>query len=773
MIKLLDTMVKKKFTQLDFEKIDVMKFFNYVKLNDMYNDSALAKKKENKSQDNDNTLTFLQSFINLDRKNSKLLPNFNIKIENLLCNVRYMHQQFDDKISKLMLKNTMDLLRINTRINKEAINYNYFKNFIYSSEQDFEKIFENLINLFNIDTNIHMFKNSNLFFDTLKAITSMLILLKKEKRGYLIKYSDQIKTFFENSDFIFDHLSLSIEKIVNFMNNSESQTKFLKFNLKVKKLKKMMKFITNIIKFNNMKDFNILTEKMKKFNSEILEKIMRLIRILLEFNNSESNPTIILLIDFLNNFIYGPDIENLKLLFNLQNNSFFDLMKFVIRKIDYYEIIQQNINGVSLNKNLNTIIEIEYKIMQIFFVFFNLIHNGKSDRYIYLKLKTFYDEEMNNIKNKLKRVYYIHRIEAKNKKFMIEEMLLYYVDQNFYTESDLDIKLGSNDKNSEDIEGGVDNDKEIFEIHQGAGNVSSSKTKNFRKSSNKKLSKYSKTRNNLSNQINSNKKIENFSNSSYYLNSQNSLNFKDDKYIIKFELLLIYYNLYILHREVMSENYINVVIGDNSLLSEIWVFIYQFISLIFKFLFFPFHVINFFIDLCKIEGHIKKMKNLFTELYEINEKYEKIDEKEMIEFMKQHVTSVEVCVDDNVYKVYFPILTKSQQVKLHKTKLISLNTNELENYIYHIMNNYDSINVLTTENHKVDMMLDVPILRTIFLNMNLLKGISLIIALFTNFMIMASYSDFNKDVKCRHGDHRLNCPSLFYFPSEDNIERKK
>jgi hypothetical protein len=762
MIKLLDTLIKKKFTQPDFEKIDVMKFFNYVKLNDMYNDSALAKRKENKSQDSDNTLTLQQTFTNLDRKYSKSLPNFNIKIENLLYNVRYMYQQFDDKISKLILKNTMDLLRINTRMSKDS----YYKN--YNIEPDFEKIFENLINLFKIDTNILMFKNSNLFFETLKAITSMLILLKKEKRGYLIKYSEQIKTFFENSDFIFDHLSLSIEKIVNFMNNSESQTKFLKFNLKVKKLKKMMKFITNIVKFNNMKDFNIFTEKMKKFNSEILEKIMRLIRILLEFNNSESNPTIILLIDFLNNFIYGPNIENLKLLFNLQNNSFFDLMKFVIRKIDYYEIIQQNINGGSIHKHINTLIEIEYKIMQIFFVFFNLIHNGKSDRYIYLKLKTFYDEEMNNIKNKLKRIYYIYRVELNSKKkFIIEDMLLYYIDQNFYTESDLDIKVGSNEKNNEEnlINEKIYNNNDNYDDDILNGPIPLSKTKNFKKSSQKKVNKNIISSNKTISSINN--KNENFSNS-----ENSSKKTKVENYIIKFELLLIYYNLYILHREVMSENYINVVIGDNSLLSEILDIFYQFFLLIYKLIFLPFHVISYFINLCKQEGYTTRMKNLFTELYEINEKYEKIDEKEMIEFMKQHVTSVEVCIDENVYKVYFPILTKSQQVKLHKTKLISLNTNELENYIYHIMNNYDYINIITTENHKVDMMLDVPVLRTLFLNMNLFKSMSLIIALFTNFMIMASYSDFNKNVKCRYGDPRLDCPSLFYFPSEDNIIRK-
>ena len=235
----------------------------------------------------------------------------------------------------------------------------------------------------------------------------MLKLLQKERMSFVIKNSELLRTWFMYFDFIFNHLAKNLESIVKFMKNPESQKISDKFIKKVEKLKKIIKFITNVLKFNSIKDVNILTEKIKMFNSKIVEQIIKLIFILLEFNNSNSNPTILLLIDFINNFIQGPDIENLNLLFS---QGYFDLMKYVIKNIDYYQIFLNNINKKTLYDSLDNMIEIEYKIMKIFFVYFNIAHNNKKDLSNYIKVRKFYEENFENIKNKLKRIYYISQI---------------------------------------------------------------------------------------------------------------------------------------------------------------------------------------------------------------------------------------------------------------------------------------------------------------------------------------------------------------------------
>ena len=695
MLKYLDNLIKYKFNQYDFETIDIMKYFNYTKLNEMYNEN-MSNKKENTDVQSRNIkaekyLTLQEKFIKEDKARSKLIPNFNSRIDHLLHNVRYMYQQCNTELSKLIFKSTFDLIFINSRALKN-------NDIIVTKEPEFEKIIENLINLFRIDQNKEIVKNSYIFFNSLKSISALLTILKKERKGFINKYSDLIRTFFSNLDFIFDHLSRIIEKIVKFMNNPESHTKFSKFNKKVKKLKKMMKFITNIVKFNNIKDLNILTEKMKSFNSQILEKIMRLIKILLKFNNPESNPTIILLIDFINNFIHGPDIENLKLIFNLTNNSFFDLVRYVIKEIDYYKLILANINNYQIYDRIDTIIEIEYKIMQIFFIFYNIIHNDKGDKYICMKVRHFYEEQIESIKNKMKKIYYIFKVEMRNKgKVDIDQMLLYYIDQDFYTDDDLDIKCGNIEKKNFER-----NEKNDF---HNANNNEKKKEKNKTFVKNKKGSE----NNNLL-------KLENLNN----INNNNNNNHKtNDRYIIKFELILIYYTLFILHKEVISENYFNIIIGTKGFLSEIYDFFVSFFSFTINMITLPVHLMRLIYVGCGKTNKNRKRKAIFNKLYDINEKYMKINENEMLEFMKEHITSVEINIDDILYKVYFPILTKSQQIKFNRTKYITVNSNELENYIYHIMNNYDAINTELTENHRVDQMLEVPILRYIFLNMTL------------------------------------------------------
>jgi hypothetical protein len=133
-----------------------------------------------------------------------------------------------------------------------------------------------------------------------------------------------------------------------------------------------------------------------------------------------------------------------------------------------------------------------------------------------------------------------------------------------------------------------------------------------------------------------------------------------------------------------------------------------------------------------------------------------------LNFIKTHVADVEIDLDNIVYKLYFPILTKSENFK-NNPKYLNIQSNELENYIYFILNNYDEINIENTQNEKIDNYFKIPLIKLIVSNGKMFKTISLIVALFSNFMIIVSYSNFFSVIPegC-YDKHKRLCPGFLF-----------
>ena len=114
-----------------------------------------------------------------------------------------------------------------------------------------------------------------------------------------------------------------------------------------------------IVSYNAKKNLKLETEFMRNFNTKILKKLIEIIFILLNFNDVESYETINILLDFILNFVQGPEVDNLILLFN---SGFLRLVIHLISSIDYAEIIINNINNNMIFEKVDSLIKIEYKV---------------------------------------------------------------------------------------------------------------------------------------------------------------------------------------------------------------------------------------------------------------------------------------------------------------------------------------------------------------------------------------------------------------------------
>jgi hypothetical protein len=394
-------------------------------------------------------------------------------------------------------------------------------------------------------------------------------------------------------------------------------------------------------------------------------------------------------------------------------------MEYVIKNVDYYKLFIEYINKENLYDIIDNMIEIEYKIMKIFFIYFNIAFHDKKDLTNYIKVRKFYDENFEFITNKLKRIYYISQKEMEFKKFDIDKMLRYNNNNDFYSDEDLYIRAGITDDNI-DVENDEKNDnkEELYDM------------------------------------------------------KENKKNIKNNKFcLIKFEIILIYYTLYIFQREIMYENYFDIKSSKITFFNRIYNFIYSFIMFIFNFSITPYFIVKYIIRCLGLKK--KNNVRLFEQLYDINDKYLKVDEREMMSYMKENITSVEVTLNDILYKVYFPILSKSKLIKKNSQTYLKVESDQLQNYIYHIMNNYDRINIEATQNLKIDSILELPFIKIIFQNMDLIQTLSLLVGIIINIFILMSYSTFTKDAFCDKKDSRINCPYFIYKSGKNKLDRTR
>ena len=177
-----------------------------------------------------------------------------------------------------------------------------------------------------------------------------------------MKNAGLLKELFHNIYFIFEHLSKDFEIIVIFMKKPSNIKETNELSKKKSRLENILDFLIIFLDFKKDVEENMLTEEICIFTGQVVEKAIKLIFILLELPNRTNIEIIDILIDFLFNFIKGPDINNLNLLFSF---GYFKLIEYIVKEIDYYQLFLNYLNKDNMHEIIDGISEIEYRIIKI------------------------------------------------------------------------------------------------------------------------------------------------------------------------------------------------------------------------------------------------------------------------------------------------------------------------------------------------------------------------------------------------------------------------
>lgn len=121
---------------------------------------------------------------------------------------------------------------------------------------------------------------------------------------------------------------------------------------------------------------------------------------------------------------------------------------------------------------------------------------------------------------------------------------------------------------------------------------------------------------------------------------------------------------------------------------------------------FPIHFFKFAFKSCYKQEDNQYSRQIFERMYDLEEIIEKDKsndvankiETQMYSFLKKNIKTVEIVLNDIVYKIYFPILSKCREMPTIENKLKS-NTENLENYTYENLNLYKDITIELKENY--------------------------------------------------------------------------
>ena len=756
----------RNFHENDLKDIDMMQDYIYNRMNEIYPSENLYNNYESevikslvktlKIWEDDVQREFLKIDNELLKK-EKVIVYKSIKhidqidLFTFFNSLIYLDTKYNKKICLIFFRIGFELLyakcsNVDSNKNKENINSNEPQLNLYS-------ILNGIILIFSRKDNHSLIKSKNIFFVIVKSIN---LFLKKiqDNHIFISKNYKLIQKLFHKLDFVLDHLSDDFEKIFNFMKSPESQEITNKYKKMENSLNLLITFITTLIGFKKI-DKNILTKEINKFSQDMVEKIIKLISNSLEKNQETSFNSIDLLLNFIYYFIDGPDIDNLNTLFN---NGYFDLVSDVIKKIDYYKIFLSHFNKENLNEIIDSVIEIEYRIIKVFFIYYNICHK-EYKKLGFTSLRDWYKDNIKNIKNKLKKIYYLSKKEMENREYNIDKMLLSLKDDDSYNDEELRERAGNFEYNSDKVDN-VKDDKELFEEDK--------------KDNNKIEIEYSEViegdDGNDDNLKEKEKILLNENKNNQDENNNRKRNY--DYCLIKFDLLLIYYTLYSYHQDSINESYLSVPLKKN-IFRVILKFFYDCLIYIINLLLCIYHLIMY---IYKHYSNKKKKEpiELLQELSDIDIKCQSIDENEMFRFLTGRIKCVEVSLNYILYKVYFPLLNKAKQIQDNNEMYFKVDNTQLSNFVNIILNSYDKINLTATVDYKINKLFDLPFLKIIFNNNNLYSILLVLTSITQNILIVLSYSTFTEE--CTEENYespkqiRLFCPHLLY--SDTYGERK-
>ena len=454
-----------------------------------------------------------------------------------------------------------------------------------------------------------------------------------------------------------------------------------------------------------------------------------MIKLLFLILGKKSIEIINILINFLYEFIKGPDIDNLNIIFSL---GFFDLTSFVIAKIDYYKLFLNYINKENNHQMIDSYIRIECKILKIFIVYYNASFSSKNSNEDFFKLQQWYENNFKKIEKKMKKLFYMSEKEMIGRPYSINLMLLSIKEDDRYSKEEMCKRVGkslnyenNNDDKNENDENNNENKKE----------------------KNKKV-----------------KKVNNYC-------------------IIKFDLLLIYYTLFNYHRDLSNKEkkFTFSKIHQKSFLLKIIFSIFEFLYGLFKFITGAVSIILPFMYLVftKLIPRTKKEVDYLQDLQEIENKCESISEERLINTLKKYIRKVEVSIKNIIFKVYFPMIDKSDTLLEYRKEYLKVDQIDSSDFTNYLLTQYDHIYIRAKQNSKINRWIwEIPILNYVFKNMEVLGILLILSGLCSTFLILASFNTFTASVDDDCGnkkiyfsyaktDQRIQCPKFLYLNDGD------
>ena len=772
-------LLKKRFTNNDFDRIYSMKKFLYKRMNEIYSEDLFNSEYYN----NRKILSFIEQFKYIENTQFQRDPLFeNISLYPYLTSLVYIYPTYSKKTCVLYYKLGFQLLaqkckklekntiKKSSKIEEEMKSYRYSikdtltltHNKQHSMEEklyEYDKIIEGIILIFSREVNKNIIQDDEVFFT---MINSLILFLKeiKENNLYLNKSSSLIRKLFTVLDFAFNHLFQDFEKIVNFMKSAENQKLKDKYRKNEANLKIIIIFITTFLSLQKAGDNNLLTKNIIELIQNFTGQIIKLVLILIEIGKEDNMKTADMLIDFFYYFIEGPNINNLNSLFAFR---FFNLVTFIITKVDYYKIFWNNINNINLHNIMDNYAKIEQKILKIFFIYYNVAYNNQKNIKEYLRIRDWYAKNYEYIKIKLKKLYFFSKVEMEKRSFDIDKALIYKKKDDSYSEEELLLREGIISRY----------DLDQMTLEEKLNIILSQENYDYNEIQNEIIN----MDNNLYND-NENYIRENTIDQNIYKAQSNDMDLihKDNRYkinkanycLIKFDLLLIYYTLNVYYKDIINEEYVQIDTPTDSFLENVLVFFK-------KLFFFILDVILAIYDLIRylyrhVSEKAKAKVDLLQELNKIDEDCLTINEKDMFLDLSSKIKCVEISIEQILYKIYFPIINKARKIEENTEYYLYVENENLHNYISYIISNYDKIHVSVTKNFYFDKLSEIPIINLMFKNIHLFGIILMIIGIVTNLIILLSYSTFTNnsfcdcghDKLCERERRRLFCPRFLY-----------
>ena len=707
-------MIKKlfnTFNQEDFTEIEPMKYFMYKKMGEIYKYEDI-KIEDDKGQKSPNLIQYLKK---CEENKNKDLDKVNLLI--YLESLFYIYPKYEKQLCLLYYKIGFEILLI--------------KNILINPFSNLELTIKLLTFLFNRKSNRILIEDKYVFDTMLYSLRELYKNIIKNN-AFVLQHIELVKEFLWSLDFILGHLSKDFIKLVNFLKRPENLNDLNKYKKKKKKLVMTLEFFITLINFKKNYEEEVLTDEIIKFEKEIIERVIKLLFILLEIDKEKSIEIMNILLDFIFDFIKGPDIgninmllkgpdiENLNMLFSL---GFLDLVSFVIINVDYYKLFLNYLSKDNMHEVIDKFSKIECKILKIFIVYYNVSYSSSSKIEEFEKLQHWYENNFNNIKKKLKKLFYISEKEMEKRDYDINKMLLFIKPDD--DDNDNDKMFSENEKKEENIL----NDDENY-------------SENDKK---KEVNNYKKN-------------YEKFC-------------------IIKFDLLLFYYTLFNYHKDlsdIQSKNALthikkkkyNIFYWAINFFIDLFTFIFNLVIVTIFFLYFLFK---------RFSLKIKKDVDLLQSLSDIDEKSKNLNEEKIINFLKKYIKEVEVSINKVIYKIYFPMIDKSKTLVRYRKEYLKIDQIDSSDFTTYLLSNYDYINIRAKQNSIINKWInEFPILNNIFKNMFIYTVLLMILGIMSNLLIMASYNTFvetecDSAYKFKNAKQKiiLQCPRFLYKDDGD------